>query len=71
MTAPSKYTATPNASAISYADMPLAYRMQTSLVLGDLVIAAAKWVRSHLSSRDTRCCAHIAPEEPSESCGLC
>ena len=71
MTAPSKDMATPSGNAISYANLPLGDRMQTSLMLGDLTIAVAKWVRAHLSSRNTRCCAQIAPEQPSESCGLC
>jgi len=71
MTAQSKDMAMPSANAISYADLPLGDRMQTSLMLGDLTIAVAKWVRAQLFSRNTRCCAQIAAEQPSESCGLC
>ena len=71
MTARSENMATPVRSAISYADLPLGNRMQTSLMLGDLTIAVARWLRCQLSSRNTRCGAPMAPEHPSESCGVC
>lgn len=51
--------------------MPLAGRLQTSLMLGDLFVAAIKWahacVKSHFATRADA----VSAERPPEPCGVC
>ncbi|MGI9412899.1 MAG: hypothetical protein ACR2PM_04480 [Hyphomicrobiales bacterium] len=70
MTGRSEHLGTPRSSGISHADLPLGNRLQTSLMLGDLTIAVARWVRGQMLSQDIRRSAHMAPKHPSEPCGV-
>lgn len=58
-----------NTNTLNTAEMPLAGRMQTSLVLGDLVAEGAKWAHGCLKSWLAGRANGVAAERPSATCG--
>ncbi len=64
----------PNATqaiALSTEAMPLAGRLQTSLMLGDLFVAGAKWAQAHVRSHFAARADTVSAERPPEPCGAC
>ena len=50
--------------------LPLAGRLEMSLLLGDLVAAAARWAHAHISSH-AAVRANNVSKRPPEPCGAC
>jgi hypothetical protein len=59
------------AIALNTQAMPLAGRMQTSLMLGDLVVAGAQWARAHVNSHFAARAGNVSAKRPPEPCGAC
>lgn len=59
------------AIVLSKADLPLADRLQSALMLGDLVVAAARRARDLLRSAFARRAHDMTAEGPPEPCGVC
>ena len=69
MTGRRDHTENATTTTLNTADMPLADRMQPSLVLGDLVAEGAKWAHGRLKSWFAGRADGVTAERPSATCG--
>ncbi len=62
---------TTQAIALNTEAMPLAGRLQTSLMLGDLFVAGVKRARAQVSSHFAARAGTVTAKRPPEPCGAC
>ena len=69
MTGRRDHAETATTNALNTAHMPLAGRLQTSLVLGDLVAAGARWAHGRLKTWLAARAGGVTADGPSATCG--
>ena len=71
MTGRRDHAETVTTNALNTAEMPLADRLQTSLVLGDLVAEGVKWAHGRLKTWMAGRADGVTADRPSATCGAC